>query len=498
METQNYILLPPRGTQTNEGTLLSFFLNINADRDNGILHSLSSKNIVVDSSTPLVLDSLHENGAKLVQMDEAMLVALRAAQPSLRIIPEIFYYPQRSIFRLKESISSLLKATDFSSQFRFRVVSPTDVPISGAQVIVVTNLAAQQGKAGVTNANGEIRFTLPSPITLERIYVYPQQGFWSLMQKNITLNSLSNTLKLRPLKLDFIDNLRHFYPNTTLTDGQNVTVGIIDSGCGPHSDLMIDGGWNAVLGQDENNFSDIDQHGTHVAGIVAGRGTAPTGVRGVAPGVRLRAYQVFKTTPSGLGASNFDIAKAIERAVADGCDIINMSLGSDNPQDNDILVEDEILAAHEKGVICFVATGNGGRAPVSIPANFSLSRGVGAMGRKGTFPTNSTASDNIQSPFGNDAKNFVAAFSNIGSEVDFIAPGVDVISCVPGGYAAMSGTSMACPAAVGIAAKLLATQPQLLALPRDINRSEAIMTFLATHTNSLGFGPLFEGLGLIQ
>jgi subtilisin len=70
--------------------------------------------------------------------------------------------------------------------------------------------------------------------------------------------------------------------------------------------------------------------------------------------------------------------------------------------------------------------------------------------------------------------NFIAAFSNAGPEIDLVGPGLGIISTVPGGYAPMSGTSMACPAVTGIAARVLAKQPSLLAMPRDQARSDAI------------------------
>src|SRR5439155_1098494 len=83
-------------------------------------------------------------------------------------------------------------------------------------------------------------------------------------------------------------------------------------GSGPHKDLSISGGQNTVVGEEPNDFSDNGEgHGTHVAGMIAARGTSPNGVRGVAPGVELRAYRVFpkKVGNKETRASNFSIAK---------------------------------------------------------------------------------------------------------------------------------------------------------------------------------------------
>lgn len=88
--------------------------------------------------------------------------------------------------------------------------------------------------------------------------------------------------------------------------------------------------------------------------------------------------------------------------------------------------------------------------------------------------------------------------SNIGPETDLTGPGVYVLSTVPGGYAAMSGTSMACPAVTGMAARMLAKNKPLLGRKRDAARSEAIARLLLRSARPLGFGPKFEGRGLVR
>ena len=300
-----------------------------------------------------------------------------------------------------------------------------------------------------------------------------------------------DAVKLQPIKLPFTDCKRFFYPDSDDTFGAGVRVGVIDSGVGPHPDLVISGGRCTVPNEIPTDFADVEQHGTHVAGIIAARGQAPTGMRGIAPSAELFAYRVFWA--GAESASNFAIVKAIEQAVKDGCDLINMSLGGGDADD---ALEKAIIHAYQNGTVVLVATGNDGRQKVSFPASFSLALAVGALGRRGTFPSNTTDRPNISSPFGTDAKNFVAAFSNIGSEVDLIAPGVGILSTVPdNGYAAMSGTSMACPVATGFSARLLATRPDLLSMPRDSTRTEAMIRFICSQAKTFGFGSIFEGLG---
>ncbi len=255
------------------------------------------------------------------------------------------------------------------------------------------------------------------------------------------------------------------------------------------------GGANTVTGENPADFGDngTEGHGTHVGGIIAARGTPPAGIRGVAPGVALRSYRVFGQ--GGDRASNFSIAKAIDTAVAQGCDLLNMSLGGADP---DQLIAEAIAAVRSAGSLAFVANGNDDRQPVSFPASNNFSQAVSAMGRIGTFPADSEPSGSVAAPFGKDEKNFVAGFSNVGDDTDFTGPGVGVISTVPGGYGVMSGTSMACPAECGAAARLLAAHANILGMPRTAARSDGMLAELAKAAKALGFGALFEGQGLLS
>ncbi len=128
-----------------------------------------------------------------------------------------------------------------------------------------------------------------------------------------------------------------------------------------------------MTGEKPTDFGDngTDGHATHVAGIIASKGTPPSGIRGVSPGATLRSYRVF-----GKGsdkASNFAIAKAIDAAVADKCDLVNMSLGGGDP---DTLTAEALTAAHNAGVVVLAANGNDGRKPVSFPAANSMCQAV--------------------------------------------------------------------------------------------------------------------------
>jgi len=89
-------------------------------------------------------------------------------------------------------------------------------------------------------------------------------------------------------------------------------------------------------------------------------------------------------------------------------------------------------------------------------------------------------------------------FWSIGLELDLTGPGVGVLSTVRGGYAPMSGTSMACSAVTGFAAKIFSMpgHRNILNMRRDQARSDAMAQALLQAAKSLGFGPRYEGKGL--
>lgn len=308
-------------------------------------------------------------------------------------------------------------------------------------------------------------------------------------------------IQLEPLDLSVIDSLRHFHTIGADGVGAGVKVGVIDSGIDTaHPDLRVSGGLGCVPGESETDFGPHGSHGTHVAGTIAGRGSAPTGVRGIVPEAEIRSYRVFgESINSG---SSFALIKAIREGVKDKCDLLNMSLGFDPDEVTglpvvDAAVQEAIREAHEKGTLIIAAAGNDGRIPVQYPGSDALTVAVSAIGRKGTFPaTSSETGDIMKPPSGSDQKNFVAAFSNVGKDLDAAGAGVGVVSTVPGGHAPMSGTSMACPAVTGVTARLLSNSPAVLSMPRDSNRADAIKALLFSHAKSLGFGVLFEGKGL--
>ncbi|PSL43773.1 subtilase family protein [Chitinophaga niastensis] len=193
-------------------------------------------------------------------------------------------------------------------------------------------------------------------------------------------------------------------------------------------------------------------HGTHVSGIIAAARNNGVGIDGIADNVRIMAV---KAVPDG-DERDKDVALAIRYAVDNGAQIINMSFGKPFSPHKD-WVDAAVKYAEEKGVLLVHAAGNDGNNNDSVP-NFPNPNYL-----DGTVATNIITVGASGTGRGNDK---VASFSNYGKKgVDLFAPGVQIYSTVPGGnkYGSASGTSMAAPVVVGVAALVLSYYPELSA-----------------------------------
>jgi subtilisin len=422
-------------------------------------------------------------------MSEEAARRFRAEQPDLRLAKLVYFR-----IAVQERILPAATTSTAGPSLAFEAVSTADGNgLAGATVVAFTDFTARRGAMGRTDQHGRVRLQFGSAVSdLERVYVYPPAGgFWGAYRHNL-VPSGTIRIGLEPVDLTVPDVLRHFYGASSFAAAAGVRVGVVDTGISPHPDLAVSGGRNTVTGEPAGDFSDPQGHGTHCAGIIAANGALPAGLRGVAPGVDLRAYRVFGANSDG--ASNYAIAKAMILAAADGCDILSLSLGGDEP---DEVTREAVTDARNQGIVVIAAAGNDGRRPVSFPAAYADSVAVSAFGRDATFPSGSIEEADVDVPRGTpDTANFMASFTNKGSEVDLTAPGVGVVSTLPGGaHGPMSGTSMATPAAAGAAACVLSQDAPVMAQPRDRKRSDAIVRLLYRSAQTLGFPMDFEGMG---
>ena len=192
----------------------------------------------------------------------------------------------------------------------------------------------------------------------------------------------------------------------TATRGEGVRVGVIDTGIDlRHVDLQTAyrGGWDFVHNDaipEEEAEGDAMSHGTRMAGLIAGDDNQ-FGVVGVAPGVSLYALKVFPRTG---GALTSNIIRALDWAIAHDLDILSCSFGGENPTK---LEEEAFDRARRANILVIAAVGNHSGA-VRSPALYSSVVAVGGV----------------------DRTMKIASFSNTGPALDFVAPGVDVLSTV--------------------------------------------------------------------
>ncbi|MFP8942930.1 S8 family peptidase [Streptomyces fenghuangensis] len=240
-------------------------------------------------------------------------------------------------------------------------------------------------------------------------------------------------------------------------DGKGVTIAVLDTGIdAAHPDFA---GRIAA----EKNFTASDDtrdhygHGTHVASIAAGSGAKSGGLyKGVAPGAKLLNAKVLDD--AGYG-SDSEIIAGMEWAVAQGAEVVNLSLGGFDTPEIDPMEDAVNRLSRDSGALFVIAAGNDGpgASTISSPGSADAALTVGAV----------------------DKQDALADFSSVGPRTgdgavkpDLTAPGVDIGAAaaegslveqegdpVADGYVSISGTSMATPHVAGAAALLAQRHP---------------------------------------
>ena len=212
------------------------------------------------------------------------------------------------------------------------------------------------------------------------------------------------------------------------SQGKGIKVAVLDTGIDyTHPDLAsrYKGGVSFVPSQ---TVMDGNGHGTHCAGTIAAAING-AGVVGVAPAAALYGVKVLSN--AGSGSWSWLIA-GISWCIKNRIKVVSMSLGGLSAP---TALESIINAAWGKGLLLVAAAGNypstASAKPVMYPAKYKSVIAVSAI----------------------DGTNAIAGFSARGPEIELCAPGVNVLSTVPGGgYGKNNGTSMACPHVSGAAA----------------------------------------------
>jgi len=224
----------------------------------------------------------------------------------------------------------------------------------------------------------------------------------------------------------------------TTKGSKDVVIAIVDSGIDyTHPDLEANM-WTNNQGYHGYDFIDDDNtpldelgHGTHCAGIAAAV-MDDYGIAGVAQ-VSIMSVRVLDGDGSSHGVSG--IADGIIYAADNGADVISMSIGSYTPATP---MRDACSYAWDAGVVLVASAGNDDVSWAHYPSDYSSVMSVGAT----------------------DENNERAFFSNWGTNVDVMAPGLGIYSTIPGNdYDYKSGTSMSCPHVAGVAALAKSRNP---------------------------------------
>lgn len=265
-----------------------------------------------------------------------------------------------------------------------------------------------------------------------------------------------------------------------------VLIGIIDSGLSMSAAGVLDhpdlnDAARYILGTDYVDGGtprDLNGHGTHVTGIAASLSNNGTGVAGMNWGTRVYVCRTLDANGNGSGA---DFASAVEEivdfAVANSLKVVINYSGGGGPS---IAKQNACKYASDHGMILCAAAGNDNGGPIIWPAAYSaMFDGVIAVGST-------------------DSGDAVSAFSNVGPELNVVAPGGAILSTTPTyavqpgvalNYDTFDGTSMATPFVTGLCALMWSRHPSFSNRKiRDCLQNTAAKLGAGTFSNQWGFG----------
>lgn len=250
------------------------------------------------------------------------------------------------------------------------------------------------------------------------------------------------------------------------SSGSGVRVAVVDTGIDrDHPDLKnnLAGCKNFISSR--KTCDDDNGHGTHVSGIIAAQNNN-LGVVGVAPKAKIYSLKVLDSRGSGYLS---DIIEALDWAVQNKMQVVNMSLGTSSDV---ISFHDAVKRVNTAGIVQVAAAGNSGPGTNTViyPAKYPEVIAAAAT----------------------DSSNNVPSWSSRGPEVDLAAPGASVYSTyLSGKYMTMSGTSMAAPHVTGVVALRLQNHPG--------TNPSAIESLLEANTDILSItDPNLVGAGLVD
>lgn len=325
--------------------------------------------------------------------------------------------------------------------FNLNVVD--SLPLVGAQVVSAPGVSLQDLVARTAKVAG---IAYIEPVYVVRANAtpndprYPQQ--WGFPQINAPdawdMRTDSDDIVVAVIDTGVDYQHPDLAANMWKNPGEVSGNGIDDDGNGIIDDVF---GANFVPTTASGDPMDDNRHGTHVAGTIGAVTGNNLGVAGVNWKTRIMAVKFLSASGSGTTAGAI---RGIEYAIKMGADILNNSWGGGGFSR---ALEDAIRSANDKGILFVAAAGNAGRNDNDVNPHYPSSYDV----------------PNVLAVMATDRSDAKASFSSFGAtSVDLGAPGVDILSTIPGGgYDSFNGTSMATPHVAGAAAMVRAEHPSL-------------------------------------
>lgn len=381
--------------------------------------------------------------------------------------------------------------------YQVQLIPPTaDVDVD---VIVGFNETRRRYQAR-TNPAGVATTHIPDAGTVVTITACPYSEWWPTLVENPDQTAARIVLhRLPDVALSWwaqaVGENRYHY-----NAGSGIRIGVADTGCGPTPALshvhLVGAYTGGAHDADPESTRDVEVHGTHLAGTIAGRGRPG----GLASGAAVYAARVFPA--AGQGCAIADVVNAVE-ALSDehGVDVLLLPLGSPAQSRAE---RDAVFAASERGTLVVCGAGHRGE-PAAYPANLDEVATVAALGHNLTVPTMSVSAAHWEDGVPGRDGWWLAGFSNLDAEPDVAAPGVGIVSTVPARdpagrrkYTAGDGSSSAAAVAVGALAVALSRDKAYQRMARDRGRAEYARTVLAKLARPVGLPGHLGGAGIPQ
>lgn len=347
-----------------------------------------------------------------------------------------------------------------------RIAAKTNVIDNKLYITPVTDF--QQYTKYMVNIDSTAITDLKGNITSDFFYSFTTNNSVSSSKPdNPVSTTINDTYYPRQYWLNNL-NMEDAWGKLTPTDNI-IKVAVIDSGIDTtHEDLrnrIAPGGYNFIF--DNNYVYDINGHGSAVSGVIAAETNNYKGIAGVCGTLNVKVLPLQAAFYDGAMYVS-DCIKAINYAVRQNVDVINMSIGGDQYSE---IANRTLQNAIKNNIIVVASAGNDGTSQYHYPASYDNVISVGSVSNN----------------------NKVSSFSNHNDKIDVVAPGETILTTHKyNSYNVYTGTSFSCPIVAAVAA-LGKTQKQ------SINPNDVINAIIATSDDKGAIGKdIYYGYGLIN